>query len=752
MANWQRVTKYRRCLSRLLHALILTILHQSAHADALKIDGVFDEPAWAQAQTLDDLVLVEPFTKASAALQTRVRLLAQPEGLALGFVCTQPPEVVRTAAVRARDAEAKGDAVTVAVDFDGTGQRAYQFTVGLGGAQRDGIVSGEYNLNFDWDGVWQSAVTQSEQAWQAEILIPWSSVAMSQTLTDRRRIHISVSRAVWSRGEVYAYPAISSLQSRYLSDFAAVTVPSFSQSALTIVPYVSIGANVLDRSTRNRAGVDVAWRPTSQFGLTAAIRPDFGQVEADTLVLNFDAIEVFNSDKRPFFTENKALFEVDGAQYDQLVYTRRMGATAEINGALKLTGSANGFEYGALAATETETQNLPGSQFAVLRLQRANERLTAGYLFTHVQADHRQASVNSTDLQWRPNAQHSVNAALIHSQIEDYSAPGSADHTRNGLGARLGWKVAGDKTDLGVTASHYGRDLDFNDLGFQARNSLNQMDIFGSIRPQAPPGAEVVSYNAYFSARRNDSGVNLGESLFLYTSGTPVGGGASGMQFQWESAAFDDLSSRGNGLIKRPARVFVRYFRQSRQHGKWQANFGVQNYQEGLSESIWRGRAWNIASGLSYQATDRLTIDSNVRWRASPDWLTWRNDNLFARYRRHQFISTVNVNWIPSSKHELRLKLQSNIVNARNARAVRFGPTGNPYASAEQIAPLQVRSFGLQLRYRYEFAPLRELYAVYARGGVESERDDPRDSVELFRDSFLLRKSDQFLLKMRWDF
>ncbi len=83
---------------------------------------------------------------------------------------------------------------------------------------------------------------------------------------------------------------------------------------------------------------------------------------------------------------------------------------------------------------------------------------------------------------------------------------------------------------------------------------------------------------------------------------------------------------------------------------------------------------------------------------------------------------------------------------------MRLSPNGDPYAVDEQIAPLKVRSFGVQLRYRYEFASLRELYLVYARGGVERENDDPRDSFELFRDSFLLRDSDQFLVKMRWGF
>ena len=57
-------------------------------------------------------------------------------------------------------------------------------------------------------------------------------------------------------------------------------------------------------------GADIQWKPSGSFQLTAALNPDFGQVEADELVVNFDAIEVLFSDKRPFFAENQALFDV----------------------------------------------------------------------------------------------------------------------------------------------------------------------------------------------------------------------------------------------------------------------------------------------------------------------------------------------------------------------------------------------------------------------------------------------------------
>ena len=180
----------------------------------------------------------------------------------------------------------------------------------------------------------------------------------------------------------------------------------------------------------------------------------------------------------------------------------------------------------------------------------------------------------------------------------------------------------------------------------------------------------------------------------------------------------------------------------------------MTNLDEGLG-----GRAWNFVASANYQVNSALALDGNVRWRDSSDWLVWRGadriqgvqtPDLFARYRRTQFITNFNANWIPSPKHELRFKLQSLIINAGDARAVRLGPGGVPYATSDVIAPLQVRNLGVQLRYKYEFAPLRELYIVYARGGFEQERDEARSSVELFQDSFDLRDSDQFLLKVRW--
>jgi hypothetical protein len=62
-----------------------------------------------------------------------------------------------------------------------------------------------------------------------------------------------------------------------------------------------------------------------------------------------------------------------------------------------------------------------------------------------------------------------------------------------------------------------------------------------------------------------------------------------------------------------------------------------------------------------------------------------------------------------------------------------------------------VRNLGLQIRYRYELAPLSYLYVVYGRGGYELE-DDTDGSGRRLRSSFSLRDDEQLLVKLSYRF
>jgi Domain of unknown function (DUF5916) len=72
------------------------------------------------------------------------------------------------------------------------------------------------------------------------------------------------------------------------------------------------------------AGLDAKIGLTSRLTLDLTVNPDFGQVEADQVVLNLSRFETFFPEKRPFFLEGRDLFETP----IQLFYPRRIGRLA----------------------------------------------------------------------------------------------------------------------------------------------------------------------------------------------------------------------------------------------------------------------------------------------------------------------------------------------------------------------------------------------------------------------------------------
>jgi len=642
------------------------------------------------------------------------------------------------------------DLVYAMVDFDGTGNRAFEFTVSLGGAQRDGTISNERDFSYDWDARWQSAVREEQDRWIVEMLIPWSVAPMRDAVTAKRTLGIHFGRFVESRGERYAWPPASFQQPRYISDFARVQVDAFRESTLDFYPYVSAVHDFVGDGLDARAGFDVFWKPSGRLQLNAAIKPDFGQVESDDLVVNFDAIETFFSDKRPFFTENQALFDVRTARGDLLLYTRRIGGprdngsneAADIDAAIKLSGSAYGFDYGAFVASEADED---GRDFYAVRTLRPGDSFSFGHLATFTDRPFldRQAWVNTIDARWRPNAAHTVEGKIMRSDIR-----GAATDV-SGAGSYVTWLYAPNpRLSSDLTFTHYDRSFDINDAGFLRRSDLNQLFWSGSLRDTGPwPGSrnEAVTYRATASYLSNDSGDRLVPFSYISRTAERVGGGRHYTELRYDPPGFDDLISRGNGLVRRRTRFDFWHYYDSPRLGPWKFTVGGWLFQEGLDE-----HAFQLETEVSYQFSDRLDVNLLFYPRISRDWLIWRRDNLLASYERVQWFTRFDINWFPAPRHELRLKGQWIVIDAENATPYRIGSRGALFGSNDVVPDFTVRNFGLQLRYRYEIAPQRELYVVYGRGGFALDEDVERNAGQLFLDAFDLRDSDQLLVKLRW--
>ena len=76
---------------------------------------------------------------------------------------------------------------------------------------------------------------------------------------------------------------------------------------------------------------------------------------------------------------------------------------------------------------------------------------------------------------------------------------------------------------------------------------------------------------------------------------------------------------------------------------------------------------------------------------------------------------------------------------------------GTPVATDEPIPDFSLRNLGFQIRYRYELAPLSNLYIAYVRGGF-GFNDFAQDVGSLLGDAFSLRVSEQLLVKLSYRF
>jgi hypothetical protein len=202
-------------------------------------------------------------------------------------------------------------------------------------------------------------------------------------------------------------------------------------------------------------------------------------------------------------------------------------------------------------------------------------------------------------------------------------------------------------------------------------------------------------------------------------------------------------------VVKQPANIRS-YFEYDRpREGNWGYHVELKGFSGGLSGNDEFGYSANLEP--TYFISDAFNVYVGLFHSRTPDWLVWQRQNLIGSFDGKESHFSAGFNWIVSNRQELRLKLQAIAVNADIRQGYRVDPTGNAVPTDETVEDFSVRTLGVQLRYRYEFAPLSFIYVVYGRGGYEQATDDS-GSGRLLRDSFNLRDDDQLLIKLSYRF
>lgn len=734
------------------------------------IDGVLDEAAWQKVNGFETMLVVEPDTLTDPEYRTLVRMFYTSRGLFVSADMEQPTNSL-VERFSARDQNLNRDGFTITLDTSGKGLFGFWFAINLGGSKEDGKVLPERNFSREWDGAWHGGTAVTAKGWSAEMFIPWSIVAMP-TGRGERNMSFFVSRKVAFRNERYGWPGLPFTQARFMSALQPIAMRNVNpKQQWEVFPYASTSADGVYEETNGKAGMNFSWRPAPNMQISGALNPDFGAVESDDVVVNLTAFETYFPEKRLFFLEGSEVFETSprsivmrgsssmsgGARaapntYTQepttVLNTRRIGGSVkdfaipegmdvagvelskptELLGAVKVVGQADSFRFGMLGAVEDEVTlratdeetdetvylNAPGREFGVARVmwerQEGGGRQAHGYINTFANTPEHEAMVHGIDSHFlTQNGKWVIDTQLLNSmKLDEHGFGGYADFRytpKQGVFHRISVDFLDDK-------------LDISDLGFLRRNDLRGLRYtrFHNTSKGLPKFMRSRAIGLFSAVQTNGDGDLIRAYLGTGWTFNFQDQSALSIQATVRPGAVDDRSSRGDGSFETEQ---TRYLILT--YGSNSAKKFSYSLQTGMRDDDLGDPAYLADFGFTYSPITRLRLDYDLRYRDSKGWLIYHGDSEFNRYFSEQLSQIVGLDFFITAKQQLRATMQWTGINA-TARDFWSLPEELGSLVARQVDPdaessdFTISRLTAQLRYRWEIAPLSDLFVVYTRG------------------------------------
>jgi Domain of unknown function (DUF5916)/Carbohydrate family 9 binding domain-like len=294
-----------------------------------KIDGIPNDECWKSLPIATDFIAFEPKPHVRSELKTEVRVGYDDNAIYLcAYLYDDPKKILRELGQR--------DQIDVAADFFNFGldtyddnQSAQRFGVTAAGVQADSrIAPGSQNMDFDWDVVWESAVTMQSDGWVVEYRIPYSALRFPKKKVQKWGVQFT--RVTRRLGEQATWSQINPKESGFVQFYGELEGIENIEPPLRLSfsPYVAgtvsrdPSDNGYDNSRSFNGGLDLKYGLNESFTLDMTLIPNFGQVQSDNKQLNLSPFEIRFDERRPFFTESTDLFTMG-----DLFYSRRLGGT-----------------------------------------------------------------------------------------------------------------------------------------------------------------------------------------------------------------------------------------------------------------------------------------------------------------------------------------------------------------------------------------------------------------------------------------
>ena len=466
------------------------------------VDGVLDEPAWAQAARLDGFHQYRPVDGRMAEQETIVLVWFSPTAIHFGIIAhDSDPSSIR-ATFTDRDKIDGEDRVRLYLDTFNDRRRAAFFGVNGLGVQEDGIRSetgtsagnlfgGQDDLNVD--GLWDSKGRRTEQGYEVEVRIPFKSLQYGGS--GPQEWGFNAVRYVQRTGYQDTWTDVRRANSSFLAQEGVLTGLEGMQRGLVFEaqPFVTAGwagSRAVD-GTFNRddpepsAGINLQLATTT-LAFDGTVNPDFSQVESDQgLITVNERFALYVPEKRPFFLKGIDLFSTPG----QLIYTRRI---FDPIGGAKVTGKLGRNSIAYLGSVDD--LGATDAWFSLLRVRRdLGENSVAGLTYT----DRIEGSAYNRLVE---GDAHIVFAKLYFVEAQ-YGQSWTSLDDGNGTATDPIWKLTFDRTGrtwgFNYTINGIGTDF-IAGSGFVPRNDIVTAHIFNRLSFYGAKGALLENFTTFF--------------------------------------------------------------------------------------------------------------------------------------------------------------------------------------------------------------------------------------------------------------
>lgn len=732
-----------------------------------RLDGDLDEAVWTDLPIIDGMQVIDPDTLADAPYETHVRMFYTERGVYIGVMNYQP-EGSLVARMTSRDTRLARDGFVVSIDPSGQGLYGYFIRLNLGESFTDGTILPERQLNMQWDGSWNGRTTELENGWSAELYIPWSMMALPQA-PDVRTIGFYFERQVGHlNGDTWSNPALPRTVNEYLSAFTKYELRGIEpRRQLTYYPFIGGVHDDIRHENSYKVGTDIFWRPTTNTQLTATLNPDFGSIQADDVVVNLTAFEQFFPEQRDFFLEGQDIFITHPRHSNpggpggpiQLVNTRRIGGApildipdgvsieptdrsqpTDLLGALKFTGQQGKFRYGTLMAFEDELE-IEGTldDGTVVPLQSIGRDFFVGRaLYEDTTSGGRRSigwmgtSVNHPDIDETVNAIDAHFFSADNRWVIDSSFMRSDKNGEVGYGGMADFNFRPQRgRQHTVRATYFDESLDINELGFLTRNDQMNLDYNYNVFESDIEGLRSRNTTYIIANQWNVEGRPVRLGLFLNQDYNFLNNDTFSYSARVFPARTDDRLGRGTGDFAIPQREGLNLAYATNPAEPLAFNVGLDWGTDQLGPQQVTSRA-----GITWRPNDRFSSAINAQYTDQEALLIHRGNGAYTSFEAHQWAPNLEVNYFIGPRQQIRFTMQYNGLKAFEDSFWQSTPTG-----AEALTPVAkpndtsddfvISRMTFQARYRWEIAPLSDLFLVYTRGS-----NLPRDTFDTYADLF----------------